>query len=401
MVMKKILSLLVLWVLFWWFVFASQSLQESISRMNNNWLTKYSNENDFRAENWLRRDEASKFFVQYAKEVLHLPLDVSNTSCDFKDLNLWHQDLQSIVKESCQLWLFQWYEGNFMPTEVLTNAQAITVLIRMIDWKKDEKNWHYADNYYEKAKNFWIMNWLQLNSKTHFDKATTRGEVGRLLFNSSKLDFLSWLQNSYVVNRIIDWDTIEILSWGKKEKIRLIGIDTPETVDSRKSIECFWKESSAKLTELLLGKRIILKNDETQADKDIYNRYLRYIFTTDGMFINQQIIENWYAIEYTYKTPYTYQSVFKNAEQAARNNKLWMWADTACKEHNTTPNWIQPFADTITKSSFYTSSHYSSKLYYCANDSGRQGLSPKYLRSYTNEKDLLNDYPTKKLHQPC
>jgi len=50
---------------------------------------------------------------------------------------------------------------------------------------------------------------------------------------------------------------------------------------------------------------------------------------------------------------------------------------------------------------FYTSSHYSSKFYYCDTDSAWQGLSPSYLRSYSSESALLSDYPTKTLHEPC
>lgn len=187
--MKKLLIVALAIIWFGWFSLASTQLDEAISRMNQKGLTKFDNATDFMATNGLRRDEASKFFVQYAKEVMWLTPDTSKTSCNFTDLSKARPDLKDLIKESCQLWLFQWYNWKFMPTQSLTNAQAITVLIRMIDWKKDETQWHFAQLYFEKAQALWIMSWLTLNSTTNFDKLTTRGDVGQLIYSTSKL---SW-----------------------------------------------------------------------------------------------------------------------------------------------------------------------------------------------------------------
>jgi len=155
--------------------------------MYSKWLTKFDNPTDFMTTKWLRRDEASKFFVQYAKEVMWFVSDTTERSCNFTDLNKARPDLKETIQESCQLWLFQWHAWKFMPTELLTNAQAITVLMRMIDGKKDETQWHFAQVYFDTAKEYEIMNWLNLNSTANFDKLTTRGEVAKLLFNGSNL----------------------------------------------------------------------------------------------------------------------------------------------------------------------------------------------------------------------
>lgn len=189
--MKKIVIIasIILSIWFLWITFAKSSLDQSISRMNQNWLTRFSNAKDFMSSNSLRRDEASKFFVQYAKEILWLKPDTSNKSCTFTDLNKAWPDLKTQINEACQLWLFQWYNWKFMPSQQITNAQAITVFIRMIDGKKDETQWHFAQKYFEKAKELWIMSWLTLNYKSNFDKLTTRGDIGILLFNASKLDY--------------------------------------------------------------------------------------------------------------------------------------------------------------------------------------------------------------------
>ena len=172
-----------------WFTFADSQLDKAITWMNLNWLTKFHNSADFMANNSLRRDEATKFFVQYATQILWLTPDTSNTSCNFRDLNQARPDLKDTIKEACQLWLFWGANGKFMPTQSLTNAQAITVLIRMIDWKKDESQGHFAQKYFETAESLGIMSWLVLDSTTNFDKLTTRWEVSVLLYNTSNLNY--------------------------------------------------------------------------------------------------------------------------------------------------------------------------------------------------------------------
>ncbi len=401
--MKKLFVILLSLIFtFWGLTLANNSIDEVVSWMHQKWLTIFDNPSDFMATKWLRRDEASKFFVQYAKEILQIEPDTTKTNCNFNDLHHAWPDLKTIIKEACQLWLFQWHNWNFMPTQPLTNAQAITVLIRMIDGYKNETEWHFATRYFEKAKELWIMEWLYLNHTARFDQLTTRGEVGTLIFNSSLLSKKGTSNDtqSYLVTRIIDWDTIEIMSWWIIEKVRLIWIDSPETVNPRNSIECYGPEASAKMTELLLNKKVILKTDHTQNDKDIFNRLLRYVYTEDGIFINERFVKNWYAKEYTYRTKYQYQSDFKSAELYARNNKLWQWADGLC-ENNNTPNINDIDNNTPNNYVFYTSSHHSARLYYCETDSARKGLSLRHLTSYTSESELLKRYPWKTLNEPC
>ncbi len=165
-------------------------LQESVERLNQNWLTKFTNIQDFMANQSLRRDEAAKFFVQYAKGILNLVPDQTKIECNLlKDVDKWRPDLKDFIKDACKLWLFQWSKWYFMPQNALTNAEAMTVAIRMIDGKKDETQQHFAQKYFEKAKEFWILSWLKLNYIANFDNLTTRGEIGKLLFRVSKINF--------------------------------------------------------------------------------------------------------------------------------------------------------------------------------------------------------------------
>jgi len=135
-----------------------------------------------------------------------------------------------------------------------------------------------------------------------------------------------------LVTAIIDGDTIEVEGLGK---VRLIGVDSPETVDPRKPVECFGNEATQKTTQILLARRVHLESDPSQGERDKYNRALRYVFLEDGTNFNKWLIENGYAHEYTYLLPYKYQLEFKNAEDYARRNNKGLWSPTACKTQTT------------------------------------------------------------------
>jgi len=134
----------------------------------------------------------------------------------------------------------------------------------------------------------------------------------------------------FLVSSVVDGDTVKVNIGGTVETLRLIGIDTPETVDPRKPVQCFGVEASNKAKELLTGKSVRLEADSTQGERDIYGRLLRYVFLGDGRNFNKLMIEQGYAYEYTYNTPYKYQTEFKQAESYARTNKLGLWADDTC-----------------------------------------------------------------------
>ncbi len=136
--------------------------------------------------------------------------------------------------------------------------------------------------------------------------------------------------NTYTVVRVIDGDTIEVRINDVNTKIRLIGIDTPETVDPRKPVQCFGREASKRTSDLLLGKVVVLEDDKTQGDKDKYDRLLRYVFLSDGTNVNKSLIEEGYAYEYTYDLPYKYQVGFKQAQVDAREGNRGLWADNVC-----------------------------------------------------------------------
>lgn len=135
----------------------------------------------------------------------------------------------------------------------------------------------------------------------------------------------------YTVTRVIDGDTIEIDLDGNKEKIRLLGINTPETVDPRRPVQCFGKEASQRMKSLAEGESVYIEYDDTQTVRDVYDRLLAYVYLQDGQMLNRKMIAEGYAYEYTYHVPYIHQKEFRDLMTFAKNNKRGLWADETCK----------------------------------------------------------------------
>jgi hypothetical protein len=136
------------------------------------------------------------------------------------------------------------------------------------------------------------------------------------------------------------------------------------------------------------------------------------------------MIKEGYAHEYTYDVPYKYQAEFKAAEKSARETNLGLWNPATCNGVTatvapkvatativTTPSSppptstptqsAQPKPTQLGSHTFYLSTYYTSKYYYCDTDPGWQSLSKHYLKSYPSEQALLAAYPTKTLHAAC
>jgi micrococcal nuclease len=148
-----------------------------------------------------------------------------------------------------------------------------------------------------------------------------------IFVNSIGVEIVNIPENQVI--RVIDGDTIEVYQNKKVEKIRMIGLNTPESVDPRKQVECFGIEASDRLKELIEGKIVKLETDETQDKEDRFGRKLRYVFLGDEN-INQKMIADGYGFEYTYKVPYKYQNEFKEAQKSARKKSLGLWDTNNC-----------------------------------------------------------------------
>lgn len=128
------------------------------------------------------------------------------------------------------------------------------------------------------------------------------------------------------VVRVVDGDTIDVLIEGKKTPVRFIGVNAPETYQGKKA-ECFAEESFEYVKNRIEGKHVSLVADDTQENKDIYERLLRYIFLDDGTNLNLELIQKGYAREYTYKIPYQQQQEFRNAQIVAKASAIGLWKE--------------------------------------------------------------------------
>lgn len=132
------------------------------------------------------------------------------------------------------------------------------------------------------------------------------------------------------VDRVVDGDTLDIVIDGEVKRVRLIGIDTPETVDPRKPVQCFGAEASQHLKELVDGQQVTVEYDASQGTVDKYGRDLVYLTLPDSTNVGERMLQDGFAYEYTYDKPYELQEVFKNAEQDARDNERGLWSSETC-----------------------------------------------------------------------
>lgn len=129
----------------------------------------------------------------------------------------------------------------------------------------------------------------------------------------------------YKVKKVIDGDTI-ILENG--EKVRYIGIDTPEIIRNGRFLpECFALESKRVNEKLVLGKKVRLEKDVSERDR--YGRLLRYVYVGD-VFVNEYLVKEGYAKAVSFPPDVKYQEKLRNAERYARENKKGLWAEDGC-----------------------------------------------------------------------
>ncbi len=135
-------------------------------------------------------------------------------------------------------------------------------------------------------------------------------------------------QNATLV-RVIDGDTIIVAINGHDEKVRLIGIDTPETVKPNTPVQCFGPEAST-LTKSLLPPGTALYLERDAEARDDYGRLLAYVYrASDGLFVNMAIVEHGDARLLTFPTNTVHAPEFVVAAHDAEQADLGLWAACA------------------------------------------------------------------------
>jgi len=123
----------------------------------------------------------------------------------------------------------------------------------------------------------------------------------------------------YKVKRAIDGDTLLLING---EKVRLIGVDTPETKHPQKPVEYFGKEAYLFTKQMVDGKEARLEFDRRKRDK--YGRLLAYVYLLDGTFLNAEIIKQGYGKAYT-RFRFKYMEEFRRYEREARESRRGLW----------------------------------------------------------------------------
>ncbi|PIP74583.1 MAG: hypothetical protein COW87_03125 [Candidatus Levybacteria bacterium CG22_combo_CG10-13_8_21_14_all_35_11] len=133
-------------------------------------------------------------------------------------------------------------------------------------------------------------------------------------------------QKLFRVVKVTDGDTIMVNVRGKNESVRLLGIDTPETVDPKKPVQCFGKAASDKMKFFVLGKYVRLVDDASQGNRDKYKRLLRFVYLPDSKatFVNGEMVKQGFAFSYR-QYPTKFLNKFNAFEKYARENNLGLW----------------------------------------------------------------------------
>ncbi len=128
------------------------------------------------------------------------------------------------------------------------------------------------------------------------------------------------------IDRVVDGDTVVVDIDGRRETVRLIGIDTPETVKPNSPVECFGPEASA-ATKALLPQGTPIRLERDVEARDDYDRLLAYIYrATDGIFVNLEIVRTGYATLLTFPPNVAHVTEFVDAAETARSQGLGLWS---------------------------------------------------------------------------
>lgn len=124
----------------------------------------------------------------------------------------------------------------------------------------------------------------------------------------------------------IDGDTIKVLIDGEVETVRLLGVDTPETKDPRRGVQCYGKLASNYTKTLLMGQAVRLTSDPMEQNRDAFGRLLRYVYLENGTSINEKLVKDGYAFAYE-KFPTSRTEKLKLLEKMARERGLGLWGE--------------------------------------------------------------------------
>jgi len=129
---------------------------------------------------------------------------------------------------------------------------------------------------------------------------------------------------TYAVNHFVDGDTVAVNMDGVVEKVRFIGVDTPETHKPNTPVQCFGEMAAAHTKSLIGSNRVRLEADPKSTNRDRYDRLLRYVYLPDGTNVNESIIRDGFGFYYPY-FPFTKSAEFAIAQSQAQAEHKGLW----------------------------------------------------------------------------
>lgn len=170
-----------------------EELKIAIQWMYDNWLTIYNQVQDFLPNDEITREQASKFFVEFAAKVLWKDRWIISSYNSFSDISKANPTLKDHIIYANNMWLFKWTNWKFNPFNKLTKAQAIAVTIRMANWYMDENFNPRYFNYYYTADSYWILKWWWFEFDTLDKQNISRWDMALILYN-----LYLYLNNKYL-----------------------------------------------------------------------------------------------------------------------------------------------------------------------------------------------------------
>jgi micrococcal nuclease len=126
------------------------------------------------------------------------------------------------------------------------------------------------------------------------------------------------------VVRVVDGDTIRVSLGGREERVRYIGIDTPESVKPGTPVQCFAKKASAENARLVAGKRVRIERDVEERDR--YGRLLAYVYpAAGGAMVNETLVRHGYARPLTIPPDVRHAERFRRLADEARRAGRGLW----------------------------------------------------------------------------
>lgn len=136
---------------------------------------------------------------------------------------------------------------------------------------------------------------------------------------------------TYRVTEVTDGDTIIVDMDGRSEKVRFIGVDTPELHHPKRPVQCFADAAREFTAGLIADQPVRLQADPEDDNRDLYQRLLRYVYLPDGTLVNTELIRQGYGFAYTY-FPFTKLEEARALEREAREAKRGLWGGCEVQE---------------------------------------------------------------------